>query len=170
MKSRVYLILFLLLIPVQGSLLAPLAAFGLRPDLGLAVVYAIGLLTGPREALLAGTAVGLLLDIGSVSLIGFSGLTHGVVGFCTGLLGRRVLDVQSSSNVVFLALFSVAQYLLAAVFLDMTYGSFPVLSQFFRRMVPQALVTTAAGYFLLRYATRRPVLAWLRRRELEKDA
>jgi cell shape-determining protein MreD len=169
MKSRVYLIVLLLLIPVQGSLLAPFAA-GLRPDLGLAVVYAIGLLTGPGEATLAGTAVGLLLDIGSASLLGFSGLTYGISGFFSGLLGRRVLDVQSAPNVVFLALFSIAQSLFAVFFLEMTYGSMPVFSQFVRRIVPQAVVTTAAGYFLLQFTTRRPVLAWIRRRELEKDS
>jgi rod shape-determining protein MreD len=169
MKSRVYIIILLLLIPVQGSLLAPLAVFGLRPDLGLAVIYAIGLLTGPGEAMLAGTAVGLLLDIGSSSLLGLSGLTHGIAGLFAGLLGRRVLDVESPSNVIFLVLFSIAQSLLAAVFLEMTYGSFPILSQFFRRMVPQALVTTAAGYLVLRFTTRRHVLAWITRRELQKE-
>jgi rod shape-determining protein MreD len=170
MKSRVYLIVLVLLIPVQASLLAPLANLGLRPDLGLAAVYAIGLLTGPGEGALAGIAVGLLLDIGSASPIGLSGLTHGIAGFFAGLLGRRVLDVRSPSNVVFLPLLSIAQALLAASFLEMTYGSVPILSQFVRRMVPQAAATTAAGYLLLRFTLRRPVRAWMRRRELQKES
>jgi rod shape-determining protein MreD len=169
MKPRVYILVFLLLLPVQASLLAPLVRIGLRPDLSLILLYLIGLLTGPGEAALAGIGIGLLLDLGSASLIGFSGLTYGIVGLCAGLLGRRVLDVQSRSNVFFLAVTSMIQSLLAAFFLEMTYGSFPLLSQFFRRMVPQAVVTAIAGFLILRYATRREVLAWIRRRELQRE-
>jgi rod shape-determining protein MreD len=169
MKPRVYFLVFLLLIPVQASLLAPLVRIGLRPDLGLILVSMIGLLTGPGEAALAGIGIGLLLDLGSASLIGFSGLIYGIMGLCAGLLGQRVLDMQSRSNVLFLAAMSMFQSLLAAFFLEMTYGSFPLLSHFFRRMVPQAVVTAAAGLFILRYATRREILVWIRRRELQRE-
>jgi rod shape-determining protein MreD len=169
MKPRVYVLVFLLLIPVQASLLAPLVRIGIRPDLGLVLLYAIGLLTGPGEAALAGIGIGLLLDLGSAGLIGFSGLTYGIIGLCAGLLGQRVLDVQSRSNVLVLAAISLAQSLVAAFFLELTYGSFPLLSQFFRRMVPQALVTAAAGLLILRYATRRKVLVWIRRRAMQRE-
>jgi rod shape-determining protein MreD len=169
MKPRVYVLVLLMLIPVQASLLAPLVRVGLRPDLGLALLYTVGLLTGPGEAALAGIGIGLLLDLGSASLIGFSGLTYGIVGLCAGLLGRRVLDVQSRSNVIFIALFSLLESLLAAIFLEMIYGSFPVLSQVFRRMVPQAVLTAAAGFLILRYATRREVLVWILRRDLQRE-
>ena len=57
MKPRVYLIVLLLLLPLQASLFGPLSLGGITPDLGLAVLYCIGLLTGPVEA----TAMGNLL-------------------------------------------------------------------------------------------------------------
>lgn len=170
MKSPVYLIIFLLLIPVQASLLEPLAALGLRPDLGLAIVYTIGLLTGPREAVLAGTAVGLLRDIGSAGFFGLTGFTYGITGLFAGMLSRRVLDIRSPSNVLFLAIFSLGGSLFTTLFLEMTYGSFPILSQLVRRMLPQAVVTAAAGYAILRFTTRRPVLARIRRHELRKES
>ncbi|MDA8099781.1 MAG: rod shape-determining protein MreD [Nitrospiraceae bacterium] len=169
MKPRAYVVIFLLLLPLQAAVLSPLARIGIRPDLALALAYLIGLLTGPVEGAIAGMGIGLLQDIGSASLIGFSGITHGAVGYLAGFLGQRVLDIQSPSNVIFLALFCLAQSLLAALFLDLTYGSFPLFRQFFIRMVPQALFTAIAGHLILRYATRRTVLPLIRRRELQKE-
>jgi len=111
MKPRVYLTVFLLLLPLQASLFGPLSLGGVTPDLGLAVLYCIGLMTGPVEAALAGIAIGLLQDLGSASLIGFSGLTRGIMGLAVGFLGRRVLDIQSPSNLVFLLVFCLAEAL-----------------------------------------------------------
>ncbi len=169
MTPRVSLIVLLLLIPLQASFFAPLARGGITPDLGLAVLYCIGLLTGPVEAGYAGIAIGLLQDIGSASLLGFTGLTRGIVGLAAGFLGRRVLDIQSPSNVIFLIVFSLAEGLLAAAFLDITYGTVPLAGLFFGRMVPRALTTALAGYGILRFVTRKPVLAWVRRRALQKE-
>ncbi len=169
MRPVVYTAIFLLLLPLQASLLAPLARIGLSPDLGMAVLYVIGLLTTPVEAAFAGVAIGLLQDIGSASLLGLSGLTLGIVGLLTGLLGQRVLDVNSPSNVVFLALFSLATSLLTTLFLDLMYGGFPMLGPFFVSMVPRAAATVFAGYLILRFATRRTVLPVILRRELQKE-
>jgi rod shape-determining protein MreD len=165
----VYLIILLVLTPLQASLFSPLSLGGITPDLGLAVLYCIGLLSGPVEAAFAGIAMGLLQDVGSASLIGFSGLTRGIVGLSIGFLGRRVLDIQSPSNVVFLVVFSLAEALLAAVFLDITYGTIPLAGLFFGRMIPRALTTALVGYGLLRLVTNRQALAWIRRRELQKE-
>ena len=164
-----YTALFLLLVPVQASLLAPLSRIGLAPDLGLAVLYIIGLLAGPVEGALAGVATGLLLDIAAGGLIGLSGLTRGIAGFSAGFLGTRILDTQSPSNMIFLAFFSVAEALLTVIYLDTTYGSFPLLSLIFTRMLPRAIATSLAGYWLLRIATRRNVLGLIKRRELQKE-
>ena len=169
MRPSVYVAIVLLLLPLQASLLAPLSRIGLAPDLGMAVLYIIGLLTTPVEAAIAGIAIGLLQDMGSASLLGLSGLTLGIVGLLTGLLGQRVLDIESPSNVAFLALFSLAGSLLTALFLDLIYGGFPMLGPFFVRMVPRAAATTFAGYLILRFATRRNVLPLIRRRSLQKE-
>jgi rod shape-determining protein MreD len=169
MKPRMYLIVLLLLLPLQASLFGPLPLGGIAPDLGLAVLYCIGLLTGPVEAALAGVAIGLLQDVGSASLIGFSGLTRGVVGLLAGFLGKRVLDIQSTSNIVLLVVFCLAESLFSALFLEITYESVPLVGLFFGRMVPRAVTTALVGYALLRLMTGKNVLAWLLRRELQKE-
>jgi len=169
MKPRVYLIVFLLLIPLQASLFGPLSLGGAAPDLGLAVLYCVGILTGPIEGAIAGIAIGLLQDVGSASLIGFSGFTRGIVGLFTGLLGRRVLDIQSPSNIIFLFVISLADSLFSALFLEITYGSVPVVGLIFSRAILRAATTAFTGYAILRLITGKHVLAWIRRRELQKE-
>jgi rod shape-determining protein MreD len=169
MKPRVYLIVLLLLLPLQASLFAPLSLGGVTPDLGLAVLYGIGLLTGPVEAALAGVAIGLTQDLGSASLIGYTGLTRGVVGLLAGFLGKRVLDVQSPSNIIFLFVFCLAESIFSALFLELTYGTVPLMGLFFGRMLPRAVTTALVGYMLLRLLTGKNVLAWIRQRDLQKE-
>jgi len=164
MKSRYYLIIGLLLIPVQASLLTPLSIGGIRPDLGLAVLYIIGLLTGPVEAAMAGMAIGLLQDIGSSSLIGLTGITRGLAGLAAGLLGRQVLNIASPSNSVFLAAFSLAEGICITIFLQALYGSVPFFSLLATRILPQAVYTGLAGTLLLRFIGSRDVVNALRRR------
>ena len=108
MKPRIYLIILLLIIPIQASLFSPLSLAGIKPDLALAVIYIIGLLTGPGEAALAGIGIGLVQDIGSASFIGLNGFTRGLIGLFAGLFGKRVLDISSPSNFILLAAFSLA--------------------------------------------------------------
>jgi rod shape-determining protein MreD len=169
MKPRVYFIILLLIIPVQASLFSPLALAGIKPDLALAVIYVIGLLTGPGEAVLAGIGIGLVQDIGSASLIGLNGFTRGLIGLFAGLLGRRVLDISSPSNLIFLAAFSLVEGLFIALFMQVFYGSVPVFRLFFTSMLPQALYTGVLGILLLRFISSRNVLNMLKRHTLQKE-
>jgi rod shape-determining protein MreD len=169
MKSLVYFTVLLLIIPVQAALLEHLSLGGIKPDLALALLYIIGLLTGPREAALAGMAIGLVQDIGSASFIGFSGLTRGFIGLCAGLLGRRVLDITSPSNSIFLAVFSVLEGTITAILLQMFYGSVPFFSLMGGRILPQALYTGVLGAFLLKLLGDKRVLSALMRRTVQRE-
>lgn len=169
MKPRIYFIIFLLIIPIQASLFSRLSLAGIKPDLALALIYIIGLLTGPEEAALAGIGIGLVQDIGSASFIGMNGFTRGLVGLFAGLFGRRVLDISSPSNFILLAAFSLAEGLFIALFIDVIYGSVPIFSLFFTSMLPQALYTGVLGILLLRFIGSRNVLRTLRRHAFQKE-
>lgn len=169
MKPVVYLLVLLLLVPLQASLLAPLLHFGIRPDLGLAVLYAIGMLAGPVEGALAGIALGLLQDVSSAGLIGLTALSRGLVGFFSGMLGRRVLDAGSPSNGIFLAAFCLAESLMLALFFETAYGEVPLVSLLFRRMLPGAIITAFAGYLVLRSLARKGVLRLVLRRTMLQE-
>ncbi len=169
MKPLVYFAILVLIIPFQASLLEPLSVGGIKPDLALVLLYIIGLLTSPLEATLAGIALGLMQDIGSASLIGFSGMTRGLEGLAAGLLGSRVLDISSPVIVLFLAVFSIAEGLFIAFFLQITYGDVPFLSLMGGRVLPQTLYTSMLGIFLMRLATRKDVLPAVMRRDFQKE-
>jgi rod shape-determining protein MreD len=169
MKPVVYFTILLLIIPVQAALLEPLSLGGVKPDLALALLYIIGLLTGPREAALAGMAIGLVQDIGSASFIGFSGLTRGLIGLSAGLLGRRVLDITSPSNSIFLAVFSLLEGIVTAILLQMFYGSVPFFSLMAGRLMPQALYTGVLGALLLRLLGNKSVMTALIRRTVQRE-
>ncbi len=169
MKPLVYFTILLLIIPVQASLIDSLSLGGIKPDLALVLLYIIGLLTGPTEAALAGMAIGLVQDVGSASFIGFSGLTRGLIGFSAGLLGRRVLDLASRSNSIFVAVFSLLEGIFIAFFLQMFYGSVPVVSLMAGRILPRALYTGVLGAVLLKLIVRKDVMSVLVRRDVQKE-
>ncbi len=169
MKPRVYLAILVLIIPLQASLIEPMSLGGIKPDLALAVLYIIGLLTGPTEAALAGMAFGLVQDIGSASLIGFSGMMRGMEGLAAGLLGSRVRDFTSPVIVLFLAVFSLAEGILIALFLQVTYGDVPFLSMLGGRILPQAIYTSILGLLLLQLIGKKNILPLLMRRDFQKE-
>src|SRR5208337_1712385 len=154
---------------LQASLFNPVSIAGIKPDLALAVLFIIGLLTGPIEAALAGMGIGLLQDIGSASLLGFSGLTRGLVGLAAGLLGSRILDISNPLSVLFLAVFSLGEGLLISLFLQTTYGLVPFFSTIGGRLFPQAIYTSALCFLLLRLASQRNLLRLLKRRDIQKE-
>jgi len=169
MKSGFYFMILLLLIPVQASLLNPVSLGGIKPDLALALLYIIGLLTGPGEAMIAGVGIGLLQDIGSASLIGLSGLTKGLVGLSAGLLGTRVLDIKSPTNGLFVVLFSLLEGICIAFFMQVHYGAVPIFRVLMVRLLPQALYTGLLGIVLLQLMNRKEIITAIRRETVQKE-
>lgn len=169
MKPRVYLAILLLIIPIQAALFNPLSVAGIKPDLSFALIYIIGLLTGPTEASLVGMSIGLVQDISSASLIGVNGFTRGMLGLGAGFLGRGVLDIASPTNVLFLAAFSLMEGIIIMLFMQTFYGTVPYFSIFLSQMLPQALYTGLLGTFLLRFISRRDIMRVLMRRSLLKE-
>jgi len=169
MKPRVYLGILLLIIPVQASLLSPLSLGGIKPDLALALLFIIGLMTGPVEAALAGIMLGLLQDVSAASLIGLTGFTRGLVGLGAGLLGQRMFDLTGPSTVFLLIAFSLAEGIFIAMLLQLFYGSLPFANLFLVRLLPQALYTGLLGYFLLQPLHNRSIVVALKRRVLQRE-
>lgn len=169
MKPWVYLVVLLLIIPLQASLLAPLSVGGVRPDLALTLLFIIGLVTGPVEGAFAGITIGLIQDIGSASLLGFTSLSRGMIGLLAGLLGKRILDIDSPAIVLFLFAFSVAEGIYIFLFLQTTSGAVPFFSLIAGRIVPQALYTGLLGLLLLHVVKKKKVLTMLKRRDIQKE-
>ena len=115
MKFLFYLILVLLLVPLQTTLLPHLSVWNIKPDLGLVAAAFVGLFAGEMEGLLVGLAIGWVLNLFSAGELWLSLLTNGGVGLFAGFLGRQVSQVTSISLGVGLLLVSLASGLLAAM-------------------------------------------------------
>jgi rod shape-determining protein MreD len=169
MKPWVYLVILLLIVPLQASLLNPLSIGGIKPDLALALLFIIGLITGPVEGAFAGMGIGLIQDIGSASLLGFTGLTRGMAGLLTGLLGKRVLDIDNPAIILFLVALSTAEGIFIALFLQTTYGAVPFFSLLAGRIMPQALYTGLFGLLVLHMMKKKKILAAIKRQDIQKE-
>jgi hypothetical protein len=115
MKFLFYLILVLLLVPVQTTLLPHLSVWNIKPDLGLVAAALVGLFAAELEGLLVGLAIGWVLSLFSAGELWLSLLTNGGVGLLAGFLGRQVSQVTAISLGAGMLLVSLASGLLAAM-------------------------------------------------------
>lgn len=115
MKFLFYLILVLLLVPLQTTLLPHLSVWNIKPDLGLVAAALVGLFAAELEGLLVGLAIGWVLSLFSAGEFWLSLLTNGGVGLLAGFLGRQVSQVTAISLGAGLLLVSLASGLLAAM-------------------------------------------------------
>ncbi len=115
MKFLLYLILVLLLVPVQTTLLPHLSVWNIKPDLGLVAAALVGLFAAELEGLLVGLAIGWVLSLFSAGELWLSLLTNGGVGLLAGFLGRQVSQVTAISLGAGVLLVSLASGLLAAM-------------------------------------------------------
>jgi rod shape-determining protein MreD len=169
MKAGVYFTLFFLIIPLQASLLNSLSIAGIKPDLALALLFIIGLLTKPVEATLVGMATGVLLDIGSASHIGIMGFTRGIVGLSASLLGSKVLNITNPLNAIVLMVFGLLEGICVLLFLELLYGSVPFGSLLARHIIPQSIYTGLLGVVLFRLIAIKDVIGFLKKRSIQKE-
>ena len=115
MKFVIYLILVLLLVPLQTTLLPHLSVWNVKPDLGLVAAVLVGLFAGELEGLLVGLAIGWILSLFSAGELWLSLLTNGGAGLLAGFLGRQVSQMTSVSLGLGLLLVSLVSGAFAAL-------------------------------------------------------
>ena len=115
MKFVIYVILVLLLVPLQTTLLPHFSVWNVKPDLGLVAAALVGLFAGELEGLLVGLAIGWVLSLFSAGELWLSLLTNGGTGLLAGFLGRQVSQMTSVSLGLGLLLVSLVSGAFAAL-------------------------------------------------------
>ena len=115
MKFVIYLILVLLLVPLQTTLLPHLTVWNVKPDLGLVAAVLVGLFAGELEGLLVGLVIGWILSLFSAGELWLSLLTNGGAGLLAGFLGRQVSQMTAVSLGLGLLLVSLVSGAFAAL-------------------------------------------------------
>ena len=151
MKFFLYMVLVLLLVPMQTTLLPHLSVWNIKPDLGLVAAAFVGIFAGELEGLIVGLAIGWILNLFSAGELWLTLLTDGGVGFLAGFMGRQVSQMNSITVGVGLLLVSLVSGIFAAMnfpHLDASQMWWMIESIVF----PQACfdgVVTAGLYWLL---------------------
>jgi len=114
-KFFIYLILVLLLVPLQTTLLPHLSVWNVKPDLGLVAAALVGIFAGELEGLLVGLAIGWVLSLFSAGELWLGLLTNGGVGLLAGFLGRQVSQMTSVTLGLGLLLVSLVSGVFAAL-------------------------------------------------------
>lgn len=86
--------IFLSIIPLQTILLEKVQIVGIKPDLALVWIFAQGWFWGIKNGLYWGLALGGLLDIFSIGVLGLGLVLKGAVGCVAGALGRSFLHLS----------------------------------------------------------------------------
>lgn len=108
------LLVFLGAMIVQTTLLQFLTIGGVKPDLVLVIVIYLGLIEGPNIGCLSGFSLGLFEDAYSgMSLGGVNALSKTIVGFLSGLLGKRLYTQGLFAPMICVGLGTVLDVLLS---------------------------------------------------------
>lgn len=89
MKQVVYFLLILLIYIIQTTFLSSISIVGVKPNLMLITVVAIGFLKGEYDALFCGCAAGILCDSFSAAYIGGNLFLYGIIGFLVGVICKE---------------------------------------------------------------------------------
>ena len=87
----------------QTTLVRFLVGDGAGVDLVLIVVVFTALSGGPVVGLWTGTAGGLAQDVLSAGIVGISGLSKSIIGFCVGIVGAKFILARIRQQLVVLA-------------------------------------------------------------------
>lgn len=90
MKPLIYVVLALVIVPLQSTLWHAVSIDGVRPDLGLIAACLVGFLGGELDGLLIGCLLGFSQDIFSAGELWLNLVTKGGAGFLAGVVGRQV--------------------------------------------------------------------------------
>lgn len=93
MKAAAYVVLVLLVIPIQIVLLDRISIAGIRPDLALVAVCLIGLYRSEVETVLAGLAMGFAQDLFSGGALWGNLCLKPVLGLMAGLARRNLVNL-----------------------------------------------------------------------------
>ncbi len=148
MKWFLRIALFLFLIPVQTLLLEKIQVAGIKPDLALVLVYCLSWANGEVHGLLWGVALGGLIDLFSVGLLGVNFILKTTIGFTIGMLGRSFLNLSLLWNVLIFFFISLLHDFIGSLLVEgMREGGLFLLLQ--QEMIGRALYNSLFAMGLL---------------------
>jgi len=145
MNRWTYVLIVLLLVPVQTTWLNEISLHAVKPDLALLLVYFTGFYAGEINGLLAGWVVGALMDLFSGGPFALKIATLAVAGLLSGLMGRFFLNTTAALTMGMVFLLSALNGILVFSFHQWVLGGIEFTEAVRWTILPEALYNMAAG-------------------------
>lgn len=145
MRLLVYLMLAILVTPLQMTLLDEIAIYGIKPDLALLATYAVALVYGEADGVGLGVLLGWTQDLFAGTVMGVHLVPLAIAGLIAGIMGRAIINLTFLFSIGGLFFVTLAQLLVRNVLFDGWIGLPYFLSTVWHLTVPVAIVNCAAG-------------------------
>jgi rod shape-determining protein MreD len=155
MNRWTYVIIALLLVPVQTTWLNGISLHDVKPDLALLLVFFTGFYAAEMNGLTAGFGMGAIMDLSSGGPFGLNIATLAIAGLLSGLLGRFFLNTTTSLTMGMVFLLSVLNGILVFFFHQWVLGGIQFAEAFRWTILPEALYNTTVGGLVFWAGVRR---------------
>lgn len=105
------------IIPLQTVFLEKIQIWGVKPDIALVFVFVQGWIWGTRNGLFWGLALGGMIDLFSIGVIGVTFVIKGVIGVIGGVLGKSFLHLSLQAYVTLFLIVSLLHDVAGTLFL-----------------------------------------------------
>lgn len=146
MRLVVYILILICIVPFQATFGSKMDIFGVKPDIGLVIVYLIGFLYGEMDGLIMGILIGFVMDSFASNHFGINLFTKSLTGFIAGYLGKVLLNPLINPGIIMVL--SLFCGILTLLILQMTTGRIVVLDAITMVIIPQAIYDTLIGFLI----------------------
>jgi len=151
MKLAWYLSILLLFVPLQSILMNSISLNGIKPDLGLILIFFTGLIYGELDGIVLGLIIGLLMDLFSGGPLGPNIVSKTVLGWAGGMVCRTLLNVNAFFTLGSVFCLSLLNGLISFLFVFLITGGWEFWPSVRWVILPEALYNAllASVLFLL---------------------
>ncbi len=154
MKLVWYLLILVLFVPVQSILMASISLNGVQPDLGLILLFFIGLVYGEIDGVLLGLIIGFLMDLFSGGPLGPNLVSKTLLGWVSGMAGKTLLHVNAFFTLGSVFCLSLLNGLLSFFFVMLITGGWGFWASVRWVILPEALYDALLATVLFLVASR----------------
>lgn len=133
---------------LQCTLFSKLALASVKPNLILIVTASFGFMRGPKEGMLTGFFIGLLMDIQFGTFIGLYALIYLLIGFTNGMFEQMYYDENSRLPLVLIAVSEFLYGLLIYILTFLLRSEFDFLYYLNHIIIPELIYTIVVAFGL----------------------
>ncbi len=153
---------------LESTLLQYTRIYGIKPDLGLALIVAFAIMRGSGFGAFLGLSIGLLLDMMYGITIGMNAFSNMLTGYLIGQMHENVFKDSYLPAVIFnLAAVFTAQHLyfmLAYLTNNLAGTGITYVQTLMHVILPQSIYNAAIGALVYRYIYRLDEMDFMNRR------